>query len=100
MKVIYRFDNNNIFTGSDLIEDNAVLPSNSTLVPISGSPKDPVRWNGNEWLAATDEEHEEYHKNDPVEEAQASSQDKINATLIKQDIAIMQRLQSLEGATK
>lgn len=83
MKAIYKFDNNNYFTVSDLIADDEQLPVNSTEIKPEDGLLDPIKYDASNdtWLGATQEEHDEFHKNDPVEPDLPNDTDALKAMI-------------------
>ncbi|RGK46559.1 hypothetical protein DXD09_06070 [Ligilactobacillus ruminis] len=69
--LIYYYDENNTYTHSDLIGDDAVMPANATKVaPLDGNGAglyEPIIWNPETqtWTGATKEEYDAAHPADP-----------------------------------
>lgn len=69
--LIYYYDENNTYTHSDLIGDDAVMPANATKVaPLDGNGAglyEPIKWHPETqtWTGATKEEYDTAHPADP-----------------------------------
>lgn len=79
MKAIYRFDANQVFLGSNIVEDNYTLKPNETFVKPTDGLYEPIKWNGTAWVGTSKEDYEKAHPTSTdVEEP--TDQQKFNAT--------------------
>lgn len=87
MKLIYKWDSQNIFSGTKLVEDDYTPAVNETFVAIPQPNLMPVKWTGSAWQSATQEEHNAYVKQQqalyPQQQPsnEPTAQDKLNAQL-------------------
>lgn len=79
--LIYYYDENNTYTHSDLIGDDAVMPANATKVaPLDGNGAglyEPIIWHPETqtWTGATKEEYDAAHPADPCTNIQQPTAD-------------------------
>ena len=87
MKLIYKWDNQQIFSGTKLVEDDYQPQAGETFSAIPQPNLMPVKWTGSAWQSATQEEHDTYVKQQQAlypqqrPSTEPTAQDKLNAQL-------------------
>lgn len=100
--LIYYFDENNTYTHSDLIGDDAVMPQNATTVaPVESNGVglyEPVTWHADAqtWSGATKEEYDAAHPADtvvvtPTADQQAQAQQMVAMANLTNQVAMLQK---------
>lgn len=54
MKIVYKYDGNNHFAGTDCVDDDYVLKASETFIPVPTGQLQPSIFTGNAWIG-TDE---------------------------------------------
>lgn len=99
--LIYYFDENNTYTHSDLIGDDAVMPANATKVaPLDGNGAGlyaPIKWHPETqtWTGATKEEYDAAHPADtvsvtPTADQQAQAQQMLAMAKLTNQVTLLQ----------
>lgn len=57
---VYMYGNDMIFTGYKVVDDDYELQPNETLVAIPEGAMMPIKFNGSNWVEATEAEHQTY----------------------------------------
>lgn len=100
--LIYYYDENNTYTHSDLIGDDAVMPANATTVaPVDSNGVglyEPVTWHADmqTWSGATKEEYDAAHPADtvvvtPTADQQAQAQQMVAMANLTNQVAMLQK---------
>lgn len=87
MKTVFKYDTNNIFSGTVLVPDNYQLAGNETFMQLPQPNLMPIRWTGSTWVNATQDEHDAYQQkmSQNTGNSQPTSQQKLNAQLLSAD---------------
>lgn len=90
MKIVYRYNSQNIFVSTDVVADGYQLQAGETFVAVPQGGLMPIKWTGTGWQQATPEENAAYLKQQqdtylaahPVAKpsTEPSAQDELNAT--------------------
>lgn len=83
MKLVYRWNSQLIFSGTDYVDDDYQLTGNETFDPVPQPNLIPIKRIGNAWQSATQAEHEAYVKAQQPAVSQPqepTDQQKLNAT--------------------
>jgi nucleoside phosphorylase len=90
MKIVYRYNSQNVFVSNDVVADDYQLQAGETFVAIPQWGLMPIKWTGSAWQQATTEEHAAYVQQQQAaylaqhpgtaKQAGPSDQDKLNAT--------------------
>ncbi|WP_195454157.1 hypothetical protein [Ligilactobacillus ruminis] len=100
--LIYYYDENNIYTHTDLIDDGGTLPQNATTVaPVDSNGVglyEPVTWHVDTqtWSGATKEEYDAAHPADtvavtPTADQQARAQQMLAMANLTNQVAMLQK---------
>lgn len=100
--LIYYYDENNTYTHSDLIGDDAVMPANATKVaPLDGNGAglyEPIIWHPETqtWTGATKEKYDAAHPADtvavtPTADQQAQAQQMLAMANLTNQVAMLQK---------